>query len=139
MLTAAPDVVNDKAEQPQLGSLIEQPQETMGARVEVTLADAGYHFGSSIEECARKGHRREDCERNARTRRRCRHFPSLGRPNASHKGGRSTLHRPQPPCSPWQRHSSSSGGFGAYFGDRFRALLLYDEMIRAYEGETARS
>ena len=55
MLITATDVVNDTAYQSQLGPMIEQAEETRGVRVEMTLADAGYHSGSNLEKCVSRG------------------------------------------------------------------------------------
>ncbi len=49
MLITAADVVDDPADQPQPGPILE--------KAETTLADAGYHSGSNLEECARRGQR----------------------------------------------------------------------------------
>ena len=57
MLITAADVVNDPVDQSQLGPMLEKAEETSGVRAETTLADAGYHSGSNLEECARKGQR----------------------------------------------------------------------------------
>ena len=51
MLITAADVVDDTTDQSQLGPMMEKA----GIRVETTLADAGYHSGSNLEECDRRG------------------------------------------------------------------------------------
>ena len=55
MLITAADVVSETTDQSQLGPMMEQAEETTGFRAETTLADAGYHSGSNLEECARRG------------------------------------------------------------------------------------
>ena len=58
MLITATDVVNDTADQSQLGPMIEQAEETTEVtevRVEMTLADAGYHSGGNLEKCVSRG------------------------------------------------------------------------------------
>ena len=55
MLITAADVTDDPFDQSQLGPMMEQAEETSGHRAETTLADAGYHSGSNLEECARRG------------------------------------------------------------------------------------
>ena len=55
MLITAVDVVDDASDRPQLGPMMDKAEETMGVRAEMTLADAGYHSGSNVEECARTG------------------------------------------------------------------------------------
>ena len=57
MLITAADVTDDPVDQSQLGPMLEQAEETTGVRAETTLADAGYHSGTNLEECARKGQR----------------------------------------------------------------------------------
>ncbi len=55
MLITAADVVDDTTDQAQLGPMLEKAEETAGVRAETTLADAGYHSGSNLEECGRRG------------------------------------------------------------------------------------
>ncbi len=55
MLITAADVVAETTDQSQLGPMMEQAEETSGHRAETTLADAGYHSGSNLELCARRG------------------------------------------------------------------------------------
>ena len=55
MLVTAVDVVDDPSDRLQLGGMMEKAEETLGQRAETTLADAGYHSGSSLEECAQRG------------------------------------------------------------------------------------
>ncbi len=55
MLITAAEVVADTTDQSQLGPMMEQAEETSGHRSETTLADAGYHSGSNLQECARRG------------------------------------------------------------------------------------
>ena len=45
----------EPSDSPQLGPMMEQAEETLGHRAEMTLADAGYHSGSNLEECDRRG------------------------------------------------------------------------------------
>ena len=55
MLITAVAVVDDTSDRSQLGPMMEKAEETLGLRAEMTLADAGYHSGSNLEECARRG------------------------------------------------------------------------------------
>ncbi len=55
MLITAASVVNETTDQSQLGPMLEQAEETTGVRAKTTLADAGYHSGSNLEMCARRG------------------------------------------------------------------------------------
>ena len=55
MLITAADVAAETTDQSQLTPMMEQAEETSGHRAETTLADAGYHSGSNLEECARRG------------------------------------------------------------------------------------
>ena len=55
MLITAADVVTDTTDQAQLSPMMAQAEEASGHRTETTLADAGYHSGSNLEECARRG------------------------------------------------------------------------------------
>ena len=57
MLVTAVDVVDDPSDRLQLGGMMEKAEETLGQRAETTLADAGYHSGSSLEECDERGQR----------------------------------------------------------------------------------
>ena len=57
MLITAVDVVDDPSDQAQLGPMMDRAEETLGFRADMTLADAGYHSGSNLEECARIGRR----------------------------------------------------------------------------------
>ena len=50
MLITAADVTDDPVDQSQLGPMLEKAEETSGVRAETTLADAGYHSGSNLEE-----------------------------------------------------------------------------------------
>ena len=54
MLVTAADVVDEPNDSAQLVPMLEQSEETTGARAQVTLADAGYHSGSALDECARR-------------------------------------------------------------------------------------
>ena len=56
MLITAADVTDDTTDQAQLGPMLEKAEETcQGSWAETTLADAGYHSGSNLEECDRRG------------------------------------------------------------------------------------
>ena len=57
MLITAADVVDEPSDRPQLGPMMDKAEETLGHRAEVTLADAGYHSGSNLEQCATRGRR----------------------------------------------------------------------------------
>ena len=54
MFVTAADVVAEPNDSAQLVPMLEQSEETTGARAQVTLADAGYHSGSALDECARR-------------------------------------------------------------------------------------
>ena len=55
MLITASGVTDDTTDQAQLGPMLEKAEETSGVKAETTLADAGYHSGSNLEECDRRG------------------------------------------------------------------------------------
>ena len=55
MLITAVDVVGDPSDRLQLCPMMDKAEETLGLRAEMTLADAGYHSGSNLEECVRTG------------------------------------------------------------------------------------
>ena len=55
MFITAAAVVDDPTDHAQPGPMLEQAEETTGVRAETTLADGGYHSGSNLEECARRG------------------------------------------------------------------------------------
>ncbi len=55
MLITAVDVVGESSDSPQLGGMMEKAEESLGLRAEMTLADAGYHSGSSLKECDQRG------------------------------------------------------------------------------------
>ena len=55
MLITAVDVVDETADQSQLRPMMDKAEEASGVRAETTLADAGYHSGSNLDECARRG------------------------------------------------------------------------------------
>ena len=57
MLITAADVTDDPVDQSQLGPMLEKAEGTSGFRAETTLADAGYHSGTNLEECDRRGQR----------------------------------------------------------------------------------
>ena len=52
MLITAVEVVNDPDDHSQLAPMLQKAEETTGIRSEMTLADAGYHSGSNLQECA---------------------------------------------------------------------------------------
>ena len=54
MLITAVDVVDEPSDRSQLGPMMDKAKETLGHRAEMTLADAGYHSGNNLEECARR-------------------------------------------------------------------------------------
>ena len=53
VITAA-DVVCDANDYGQLTPMLEQAEEMTGDKAQVTLADAGYHSGANLEECAQR-------------------------------------------------------------------------------------
>ena len=55
MLVTAVDVVDEPNDSAQLAPMLEQSEDTTGERAQVTLADAGYHSGPALDECARRG------------------------------------------------------------------------------------
>ena len=56
MLITAAGVTDDTTDQAQLGPMLEKARgKTSGVKAETTLADAGYHSGSNLEECDRRG------------------------------------------------------------------------------------
>ena len=57
MLITAVDVTDDPDDHSQLVPMLQQSEEATGVRSEVTLADAGYHSGSNLQECADTGRR----------------------------------------------------------------------------------
>ena len=52
MLITAVEVTDDPDDHSQLAPMLQKAEETTGVRSEMTLADAGYHSGSNLEECA---------------------------------------------------------------------------------------
>ena len=55
MLVTASDVVDESYDTARLTSMVEQPEETTGERVPMTLADAGYFADRHVEELHRRG------------------------------------------------------------------------------------
>ena len=55
MLITAVEVVDEPNDTARLIPMLEQSEETTGIRAQVTLADAGYHSGTALEECVRRG------------------------------------------------------------------------------------
>ncbi len=72
MFVTAADVVDEPNDSAQLVPMLEQSEETTGARAQVTLADAGYHSGSALDECARRDRKLVMPESS---RRRAQHHP----------------------------------------------------------------
>ncbi len=54
MFITAVDMADDGRDDPQLVPMVEQAEETTGTKSEMTLADAAYHSGKGLEECARR-------------------------------------------------------------------------------------
>ena len=54
MFITAVDMADDSRDEKQLVPMIEQAEETTGTKSEMTLADAAYHSGKGLEECARR-------------------------------------------------------------------------------------
>jgi transposase len=52
MLITAVEVTDDPDDHSQLAPMLQKAEETTGVRSEMTLADAGYHSGSNLKECA---------------------------------------------------------------------------------------
>ena len=57
MLITAAEVTDDPDDHSQLVTMLQKAEETTGVRSEVTLADAGYHSGSNLEEAVATGRR----------------------------------------------------------------------------------
>ena len=55
MFITAVDMADDSRDETQLVPMLEQAEETTGTKSEMTLADAAYHSGKGLEECARRG------------------------------------------------------------------------------------
>ena len=55
MLVTAVDVVDQANDNAMLAPMMEQAEETTGAKSQTTLADAGYFAGSHLAECSRRG------------------------------------------------------------------------------------
>ena len=55
MLVTASDVVDESYDAARLISMVEQAEETTGARVPMTLADASYFAGGHVAELHRRG------------------------------------------------------------------------------------
>lgn len=55
MFITAVNLADDGRDDPQLVPMIRQSEETTGTKSEMTLADAAYHSGKGLEECARRG------------------------------------------------------------------------------------
>ena len=55
MLVTAVEVVEETNDFARLIPMLEQAEETTDTKAETTLADAGYHSGSNLEECANRG------------------------------------------------------------------------------------
>lgn len=63
MLITAAEVVNTAADSGQLVPMLEQAEELTGERVQVTLADGGYHTAANLEAGERRGQRLVMAER----------------------------------------------------------------------------
>ena len=72
MLVTAIDVVDEPNDSARLVPRLEQSEDTTGAKAQVTLADASYHSGPVLDECARRGLRIVMPESSGR---RARHHP----------------------------------------------------------------
>ena len=57
MLITAVEVVDEPGDHGQLTPMLDKAEDNTGARADMTLADAGYHSGQALEECASRGHR----------------------------------------------------------------------------------
>ena len=55
MLITAVDVVDEPDDHGQLVPMMQQAEQITGTKASLTLADAGYHSGGNLEECARRG------------------------------------------------------------------------------------
>ena len=55
VLITAVDLVDQPNDYAQLTPMLELAEETTGSKAGMTLADAGYHSGRNLEECARRG------------------------------------------------------------------------------------
>ena len=55
MFITAADMADDSRDEKQLVPMIEQAEETTGKKSGMTLADAAYHSGKGLEECASRG------------------------------------------------------------------------------------
>ena len=56
MLVTAVDVVDEAHDHARLIPMLQQAEDTTGIKAQTTLADAGYHSGSNLEECASRDH-----------------------------------------------------------------------------------
>ena len=56
MITAV-EVVDEPDDHGQLTPMLDKAEDNTGARADMTLADAGYHSGQALEECASRGQR----------------------------------------------------------------------------------
>ena len=57
MLITAVEVVDEPDDHGQLTPMLDKAEDNTGARADMTLADAGYHSGQALEECASRGQR----------------------------------------------------------------------------------
>jgi len=57
MIITAVDAVKDPDDHAQLVPMLEQAAENTGQQMDITLADAGYHSGSNLADCAAKNQR----------------------------------------------------------------------------------
>ena len=72
MLITAVEVVDEPNDCARLIPMLEQSEEMTGAKVQVTLADAGYHSATALDECARRDHK---VVMQESSRRRAQHHP----------------------------------------------------------------
>ena len=56
MLITAVGLVDEPNDHTSFTPMLEQAEETTGSKAAMTLADAGYHSGTNLEDCAGSGH-----------------------------------------------------------------------------------
>jgi hypothetical protein len=57
MLITAVDAVRDTDDHHQLVNMVAQAEEMVGKKVDITIADAGYHSGANLSACGERNHR----------------------------------------------------------------------------------
>ena len=57
MFITAVEVVDESDDHGQLTPMLDKAEDNTGARADMRLADAGYHSGQALEECASRGQR----------------------------------------------------------------------------------